>query len=432
MIKLYYKYIGGIGMRIGQFASKFNVSIDTVRHYMDLGLIVPIKDGAHYTFNIDCDRDLESVLELKKLGFTLMEIRSLQFYKRLIKLKPIQNEKFYKDLLKTKEDEINNEVESLTTILKHIREKLYEINDDDSEIKRIIGIPLNTIHLFACPKCNGDLSLNSSEIVDNNIITGSLECKCGESLTINDGILIYNQESRTLTSEEEEEAKYFFADYVKHTPSEYFENLYKGFEWGKNKLDFDNMKGKILLELGSGTGIFLRSIYEQIPDNATYICVDKDHVLNLFLKDILQYNIYRKNIIFITADFQEIPLKDKVIDYVFDIAGTSNYMLDIKNENSAKFLLSNLVNLLKDNVILIGAYMLFKKFSISHPHIKYKFQRLFIKEYIEEGLKHTGFNIKDSKTTGYLPVGGKYENFFVEGDKVYFHMILSERCETEK
>ena len=35
-------------MKIGKFGELNNISIDTIRHYMDLGLIIPEKKGGHY------------------------------------------------------------------------------------------------------------------------------------------------------------------------------------------------------------------------------------------------------------------------------------------------------------------------------------------------------------------------------------------------
>ncbi|MFP3415761.1 MerR family DNA-binding transcriptional regulator, partial [Bacillus sp. SIMBA_074] len=38
-------------MKIGAFAKQFDVSIDTVRYYIDLGLLVPVKQKTQYEMN---------------------------------------------------------------------------------------------------------------------------------------------------------------------------------------------------------------------------------------------------------------------------------------------------------------------------------------------------------------------------------------------
>ena len=67
-------------MKIGKFGEVNNLSIDTIRHYIDLSLIIPEK-GAHYFFDEYCQSDLELIIHYKDLGFSLNEIKELFFIK---------------------------------------------------------------------------------------------------------------------------------------------------------------------------------------------------------------------------------------------------------------------------------------------------------------------------------------------------------------
>lgn len=49
-------------MKIGKFGEKNNLSIDAIRHYMDLGLIIPEKKGGHYFFDEYCQKDVELIV----------------------------------------------------------------------------------------------------------------------------------------------------------------------------------------------------------------------------------------------------------------------------------------------------------------------------------------------------------------------------------
>ena len=50
---LYKKYLNGRDiMKIGKFGEVNNLSIDTIRHYMDLSLIIPEKRGHYFLMSI--------------------------------------------------------------------------------------------------------------------------------------------------------------------------------------------------------------------------------------------------------------------------------------------------------------------------------------------------------------------------------------------
>ena len=59
-------------MRIGEFAQKHNTTHDTIRHYLDMGLLITEKKGGHYRFDESDSWDLENIIELKSMGFFLI------------------------------------------------------------------------------------------------------------------------------------------------------------------------------------------------------------------------------------------------------------------------------------------------------------------------------------------------------------------------
>ena len=69
-------------MKISKFAEVNNVSVDTIRHYMDLGLVIPEKKEVTI-FDEYCQKDIELILEYKWIGFSLNEIKELFLYKNL-------------------------------------------------------------------------------------------------------------------------------------------------------------------------------------------------------------------------------------------------------------------------------------------------------------------------------------------------------------
>lgn len=67
-------------MRIGEIAAFFNVSAKALRVYEKMGILKPVKvdekTGYRY-YGADQVRQLDALLELRELGFSLMEIQKL-------------------------------------------------------------------------------------------------------------------------------------------------------------------------------------------------------------------------------------------------------------------------------------------------------------------------------------------------------------------
>jgi len=69
-------------VKIGAFAKKYMVSIDTIRHYMDLGLLFPGKKNGQYVFGDDMCSQMDEIIKMKACGLTLNEIGHYLYYRR--------------------------------------------------------------------------------------------------------------------------------------------------------------------------------------------------------------------------------------------------------------------------------------------------------------------------------------------------------------
>lgn len=405
-------------MKIGKFAEANGLSIDTIRHYMDMGLIIPEKKGGQYYFDLRCQEDLYNILNLKSMGFTLSEIKTIFMFKGFGKLTPFQEDEYYRALYKNKYSSIEKEIEELNRIRDRLKDKLQELSKYKFEKNFEMGIGIKALSLFSCLKCGGELILSHGKIINNQVMNGSLRCSCGEEYIIRDGILMVGSIEGLL------EFKFdynYIRDYISLTDISYLENLYKGLEWEYRRINFDDFKSKVLLELGSGMGFFLRSIYNDLPDDCVYIAVDYNLERHQFLKNMLEGSSIRKNIIFVCSDFLKIPIRNKSIDVLLDISGTSNYSFD----NEA-FLLKEIDNYVRDDAMLIGAYILFKNFG-ANSQIDEKYRKNFILKNIKEEIKALKYKLIDEKTSGYIEKGGKYESFFNQGEKIYSYIFYGKR-----
>jgi DNA-binding transcriptional MerR regulator len=406
-------------MKIGKFAEVNKVTVDSVRHYMDLGLILPNKQGGQYFFDEKCTKDLKEILNLKAMGFSLNEIKSIFLFKSFGKLTPYQEEEYYKAFFENKEKYIKEKIQELVSIEKTLKEKIKELSEKPSIITKKIGINFKNLDLLKCLKCKSTLLLSNGTVTNNQVINGRLKCSCGEEYAIEDGILVVNKINNAETHH-----KYnlnHIREYVSVTDISYLDNLYKGLEWVNKKINFGDFKGKILLELGSGLGFFLRYICDELPKDCVYIAVDHDIERHKFLKNVFEKVQGERNILFICSDFLQIPIEDKSIDIMLDFSGTSNYSFEHEG-----FLLELIDKYAKTDASLIGTYLLFKNFSMESL-IEQKYRKNFNLKTVKDKIKELKYNILDEKTSGYIDKGGKYESYFVEGEKIFTYTFIGKR-----
>jgi DNA-binding transcriptional MerR regulator len=405
-------------VKIGRFAEENGISIDTVRHYMDFGLIIPEKNGGQYYFDEGCKSDLDEVFNLKGLGFSLKEIKTIFMFRRLGKLTPYQQDEYYRDIFISKERLIGEQIGELAEIKKKLGKKIQELSEREIKKKFLIGVDIKALNLLKCLKCGRELTLSKGSIISNQIIEGELSCSCGESYRIEEGILIVEDEHK---SSYVEVADSYLIEYINETDSDYLNNVYKGMEWGAKRLCSSVLHDKVLLEPGSGSGFFLRNAYSHLPDDCLYIVVDHNIERHRFLKNMLEGAEHKRNVLFICSDFLKIPLKDKTVDVLVDASGTSNYSFE-----HDEFLLRLIDKHIKEEVILIGSYILFKNFD-ANTLIEARYRKNFTIEHIKRNINDLKYKLLDDATSDYVEEGGKYEDYFKKGEKVYTYTIYGKR-----
>jgi DNA-binding transcriptional MerR regulator/SAM-dependent methyltransferase len=405
-------------VKIGKFAELNRLSIDTIRHYMDVGLIMPEKKGGQYSFDLTCQKDLDDILDLKNMGFSLGEIKIIFLYKSLSRLAPDQENLYYKAFFTDKLRKIEDDIRELAKARARLEDKLRnQINNPNTE-NNISGIDIRILNLFRCIKCNKGLALYDAAVNNNQIISGKLKCGCGCEYTIDSGILRVGKQSERPDGKLDNN---YILEYVSRTDNTYLDNLRRGLEWGKRKIGLCSLNNKVILELGTGIGFFLRFIYDELPEDCVYVAVDHSIERHKFLKSLLECSTDKKNVIFVCSDFLEIPIRERSADIILDISGTSNYSF-----NHQHFLLDLVDNVAREDAYLYGSYILFKGFS-KNSLIDRQYRKNFMLENVKDRIRALGYGTLDERISDFVDKGGKYEDYFVDGEKVCTYSIFAKR-----
>ena len=396
-------------MKIGKFAEKHNITQDTVRHYLDLELLVTEKSGGHFKFSDSDSRDIEKIIEFKNLGFSLNDIQKILSMQRISGENTNSFRKFYLSFLENKKKEVDNIVLNLVNLNNNLKEKIQEIKCKENEDVQKLGFCLSSLHLLECPLCHKQLTLSNGTIEKNNIVEANFQCQCGYTAEIKDGIYIDKRCIRTkLLYGERMPSK---EEYLAATTPSYSNFLYKGIASLIEHINnFGEKEPKYIIELENCVGFFLMQYIKYLPRDTTHILIDYDYERLANLKKDLENYYNHKNFIFLCCDYENIPLKNSSVDMVIDYMMTSNY-----EQSHGVKLFDVILPKIKNNGIICGAYLFIENIK-SGNNIDTK--GLYNKDKIVKLLNDYKIELLDSSIIGPLSEGQSF-NRDVSGQDNY-------------
>lgn len=430
-------------MRIGEFSTRTGVTVDALRHYMDLGLLVVEKRGGQYEFDERVKADLERLLQLKDMGFSLAEIKMIFQFERLGVMTDYQKDLYYRGLYSQRINTLRLEIESrqkALTALEGAERTLMNAEEARGDrLQQTVGLPLEALPLLACSRCGSALSLSEGDVRDGKVIRGTLACvcDCGEEvgLVVEEGIVFAPElwarqssefevrrqaiEAKGNVSQAGNSAADFLEAYLTSTDPAYLDRVYEGLNWVRGRADFTGCRAA--LELGSGHGFYLRTVYDKLPEPMIYIAVDHDPERHRFLKKILEGAAESRKIVLLCADFRALPLKTDSFDVLMDFTGSSNYCFD--NDG----FLPSLVNpLMREEARLFASYIVFERFGLN-TRIPAERRSWFTEAGVLEGLKSLGYKLDETYKTQTVSQGGVFEDYFEADERVKTVVVVGER-----
>ncbi|MFE5430638.1 MerR family transcriptional regulator [Peribacillus simplex] len=399
-------------MKIGQFAKNFNVSIDTVRHYIEKGLLIPEKINTQFQMNTICLEDMALINELKLYRFSLKEIHKILSFKRITNNGNYRNMSYFRNLLVEKKmqlieekNQISNAIHSIDT---NINTETYENFEQDNRNK---GVPLLFVPILSCPYCQSGLSLQNASILGNQIFEGNLYCSCGYQSEIKKGILFTSNLKAS-------PFKYsiYEIDLKKWNPN-FISLLEKSKLWMYNELTQQLIENKIVLETNIEISMMLPTYLSSLSKNTSYIftCYSLEWIKTL--KQSIEKLHPDLSVLYIVNSDLHLPLTHHSIDIFIDSISFSQYSL-IYKESPVQIL----KQYLKNNSCIIGNAVFYEANSKSLKNIQSIYPtpnpKAFQPYFLEEELQKHHFTISSKEIAGFTKNPGSYFSYHDENEKM--------------
>lgn len=379
-------------MRIGELAKQNNVTIDTIRYYISLGLLIPRKKGSQFEFNQRETENLQFIQRLKSMRFNLKEIGIIMNMRRTGNWNEPETIKEYTRMLRAKIGEINAENVALEYSKELIEKEISCFEKSSSNNDSRQGVPIRALPYLVCPHCGRQLTVNNGTFSYKYIHDGELLCEsCGYRAKIEKGIILTGNRY---------EGHYDTADIKRELYHTLNSDLLKIYQLLSDHilmaLQKEDISGKIIMENFVNGYFFLYTHFHELPKDCLYIIVDKYPEMIYMYKELISALGLELDILYIADASLHYPLAKGCVDVVVDFFSSNEHDFYFKD-----FYYDSMNPYLKENVSVFGATMALRQDA--------KSRRLYEKRYpegnkdlmmypaMEENLKKNGFQISNKK-----------------------------------
>lgn len=293
-------------MKIGEFSKKHQVTVDTVRHYINEGLLTPLRENTQYNFSEIDDRVMDSILLLKSMNFKLEEMKAYLLFQTMYTNNTFSYLGSFRKEFEDKLEENKKEIQRLQEMNELIEKQIAGYR----EVKFSRGVSLRMLPDLICPDCDENLELEASEISHNEIMEGKLTCpKCSRTYYIRYGFIA---ETPISELENRDEIAEMLNNYLKQNDEQYILKIREIFQ-KMAEITSENMVGVKNVLIDGESCEFLNSpILRTIPSDARLFVRTAD---NITMK-ALQEDIFPKDTVFFSGDIKNAPFK-VLMDYAF-------------------------------------------------------------------------------------------------------------------
>ncbi|MBE5907164.1 MAG: MerR family transcriptional regulator [Lachnospiraceae bacterium] len=293
-------------MKIGEFAKKHNVSVDTVRHYINEGLLTPLRENTQFNFSEIDDRVMDSILLLKSMNFKLEEMKTYLLFQTLFTNNTFAGLGCFRSVFEEKLEENRKIITELESMNARITEHLNQYGLQDYHR----GLPLSMLSDLVCPDCGEALTLEDAKILHNEIMEGQLLCPhCQLTYHVHYGILSDKPVTQT---ENLDDVAPSLEQYVKTNDADYIVKLRELFQKGVELSDVAIQNAKNILVDGDSCSFATSAVLRMAPKDAkVFICLPNNLSVKCFMEDF-----FPPNTLLYYGDITRVPLRTSM-DFVF-------------------------------------------------------------------------------------------------------------------
>ncbi|WDV46811.1 MerR family transcriptional regulator [Clostridiaceae bacterium M8S5] len=409
-------------MKIQEFADLFNIRKSTVRYYRDINLIIPERVKNYCDFGKDCIKDMQDILELKEMGFSIEKIQSIKAYERLMVVFDDKDKKVINEIAKKKIFEHKQEMEKIQQRINMINKyiKMLEKKNDSKPI----GISIAMLDYLCCPYCKENFVITDATIESHAVHSGIIECSCGCKFNIKNGILICD-DNLEHEAFDKKDNKFLLDDpYSKITMNHILINNKMGKSLKKH-LNLVNHEDGIIFYY-SDTDILMMKLHELFEQNGKYVFVSFDFETISKFKNRLEILGIKGNFMFIlTKDV--LPLTDSIPCIVDNSSNMVEYLIGFQSGYSIQLL--NQILTTKTNVL---------KFRLTLPLSANTFKKIpELKKYITDNscnkhLEDYRFEIKHNEYIGDINDLENLNSMYDGEDSLKVSLLLLSKLDLNK
>lgn len=410
-------------MKTGQFAKKYDLTSNGIRYYIEQGLLTPKKKGAQYDFDKECDEQMEKILRLKKMHFTLGEISRIFHVNYLIQhtLNSKARSKYNRIFL-SKIEELKQEIKDLQECINDLEKSVLSVEEVENNM--ISGLSISRITMLQCPRCGKELEFNDVVIRNGRIVSGNIQCPCGYELELSNGILINHQEEPRQMNIEWSNLQNLLSEYSTEYVNLEANSYYQLKSEMQKELDnrgCETFDGTVFTT-GGYAGDFICKYHNMFQPGSLIIVADQSIDVLRYIKEKLGRlnNVY--DIIYICDNAFDLPLRKGSIDFFLDDYSSSEFIF-----YNPVYPLEKIRPLLKENAICAGVFTYYSHSAKTLKTIRKDYAHAdiphFFLDTFKRHLRSSGITLAAERMIGNTkdPGTGAAFDYHAAGDILHFY-----------